>query len=174
MATFLANFGSNTISTTGNITANYFIGNGSLLTNLPGNVSNLTANVITFNTNANISVVSGQMAWNDSDGTVDIGLKYGDVVLQVGQETHYVVRNDTGNTILNGTAVYCSGVTAGSGRIEATPMIGNGSISPVQFLGLATQNINTGINGVVTYFGYVRGLDTRGTANTAISVGGVS
>jgi hypothetical protein len=36
---------------------------------------------------------------------------------------------------------------------------------------LATQDINNGVNGVVTYFGYVRGLDTRGTANTAISVG---
>jgi hypothetical protein len=50
-------------------------------------------------------------------------------------------------------------------------MIGNGSINPVQFLGLATQNINNGVNGIVTYFGYVRGLDTRGTASTAISVG---
>jgi hypothetical protein len=45
------------------------------------------------------------------------------------------------------------------------------SISPVQFLGLATQTINNGVNGIVTWFGYVRGLDTRGTANTAISVG---
>jgi hypothetical protein len=80
-----------------------------------------------------------------------------------------VVRNDTGNIIQNGTAVYCSGVAGGSGRIEASPMMGN--IDPVQFLGLATQDINNGVNGVVTYFGYVRGLDTRGTANTAISVG---
>jgi hypothetical protein len=38
-------------------------------------------------------------------------------------------------------------------------------------LGLATQDISNGVNGVITYFGYVRGLDTRGTANTAISVG---
>jgi hypothetical protein len=89
--------------------------------------------------------------------------------LQVGQETHYVVRNDTGNIIQNGTAVYCSGVAGGSGRIEASPMMGN--IDAVKFLGLSTQDISNGVNGVITYFGYVRGLDTRGTANTAISVG---
>jgi hypothetical protein len=131
--------------------------------------SNTTANSYKLNTSAGVDVGIGEIAWNDSDGTMDIGLKYGGVVLQVGQETHYIVRNATSSTILNGTAVYCSGVTVGSGRIEIDKM--ESTIDPVQFLGLATQNINTGINGVVTYFGYVRGLDTRGTANTAISVG---
>jgi hypothetical protein len=151
-----------TINTTGNITAQNLIGNISI-------TGNITSNVITFNTAAGINVAAGQMAWNSADGTLDIGLSYADVVLQVGQETHYVVRNDTGNIIQNGTAVYCSGVAGGSGRIEASPMMGN--IDAVKFLGLSTQDISNGVNGVVTYFGYVRGLDTRGTANTAISVG---
>jgi collagen type VII alpha len=159
------------MSASGNITGQYIIGNGSQLTGISGNIANITANVITFNTSAGISVDAGQMAWNSTDGTVDIGLGYSDVVLQVGQETHYVVRNATGANILNGTSVYCSGVTAGSGRMEATPYTANGTISPVQYLGLATMNIANGVNGVITYFGYVRGLDTRGTANTAISVG---
>jgi hypothetical protein len=126
---------------------------------------------IQFDTSAGISVSSGQMAWNSPDGTVDIGLSYAGVVLQVGQETHYVVRNATGNTLPNGTSVYCSGVTAGSGRMEASKFVADGSISPIQYLGLCTMDISNGVNGVVTYFGYVRGLDTRGTANTAISTG---
>lgn len=133
--------------------------------------SNTTSNSYKFNTSAGVSVAQGEMAWNSSDGTVDIGVGYADVVLQVGQETHYVVRNNTGSQILNGTALYCSGVTTGSGRLEVSPMIGNGSIDPVQFIGLATHNINNGVNGIATYFGYVRGIDTRGTANTALSVG---
>jgi hypothetical protein len=157
------------VSATGNVSGNFFIGNGSQLTGISGNIANITANVISFNTAAGINVAAGQMAWNSSDGTLDIGLSYADVVLQVGQETHYVVRNDTGNIIQNGTAVYCSGVAGGSGRIEASLM--TGSTDPVKFLGLATQDISNGVNGVITYFGYVRGLDTRGTANTAISVG---
>jgi hypothetical protein len=133
--------------------------------------SNTTSNSYKFNTSAGVSVSQGEMAWNSSDGTVDIGVGYADVVLQVGQETHYVVRNNTGSQILNGTALYCSGVTTGSGRLEVSPMIGNGSIDPVQFIGLATHNINNGVNGVATHFGYIRGIDTRGTANTALSVG---
>jgi hypothetical protein len=125
-------------------------------------------NAISFETNG---FSGGNLAWNTADGTLDIAIGYGDVVLQTGQETHYVVRNASGSTILNGTSVYCDGVTEGSGRLTANLMLGNGSISPVQYLGLATHNINNGVNGIVTYFGYVRDLDTRGTANTAISVG---
>jgi hypothetical protein len=109
-----------------------------------------------------------EIIWNSSDGTLDVGLK-NDVVMQVGQETYYSVRNSTGSTILNGTPVYCNGVTAGSGRMEATPS--NNTIDPVTFLGLATEDINNGVNGYVTYFGYVRGLDTRGTTASSIAVG---
>jgi hypothetical protein len=96
---------------------------------------------------------------------------YADVVLQVGQEQHYVVRNNTGTTISNGVAVYASGSTSGLGRIEAAPYTANGLIREVRFLGLATHDISDGVNGVVTRFGYVRDLDTRGTAATPISVG---
>ncbi len=156
------------ITTTGNVSGNFFIGDGSQLTGITANTANITSNVISFNTAAGISVAAGQMAWNSADGTVDIGIGYGNVVLQTGQETHYVVRNETGNVISDGTAVYCSGVTP-SGRISIDLMTSN--IDPVQFLGLATQDISNGVNGVVTWFGYVRDLDTRGTANTAISVG---
>jgi hypothetical protein len=127
-----------------------------------------SVNAISFDTNG---FGGGKLSWNTSDGTLDIESGYGDVVLQVGQETQYIVRNSSNSSILNGTSVFCNGVTEGSGRFAVSPMIGDGSISPVQYLGLATQNIASGVNGVVTYFGYVRGLDTRGTSNSAMSVG---
>ena len=133
--------------------------------------SNVNADSIQLDISAGVSVEPGELAWNNSDGTLDIGTGYGGVVLQVGQENHYIVRNSSGDQIENGTAVYCNGVTEGSGRKTVLPMVGDGSVSPVNFLGLATMDINNGVNGVITYFGYVRGLDTRGTANTAISVG---
>jgi hypothetical protein len=127
-----------------------------------------SVNTVNFATNG---FSGGNLKWNTADGTLDIAVGYGDVVLQTGQETHYVVRNASGSTILKGTSVYCDGVTEGSGRFTANLMLGDGSISSVQYLGLATHNIDNGVNGVVTHFGYVRDLDTRGTANTAISVG---
>jgi trimeric autotransporter adhesin len=62
-ATFLAAFGSNTITTTGNVSANYFVGNGSLLTgitasaSLAGNlVGNIDANTFSINNLPSLSV----------------------------------------------------------------------------------------------------------------------
>jgi len=133
--------------------------------------SKFLADSITFTTTSGISVGVGELAWNNSDGTLDLGMKGGNVVQQIGQEIFYEVRNDTGDVIENGTAVYESGVTVGSGRIIASPFTADGSVREVRFLGLATEDINNGVNGFVTNFGYVRGLDTRGTEETAISVG---
>ncbi|WP_353482418.1 hypothetical protein, partial [Haliscomenobacter sp.] len=53
VSAFLAAFGSNTVSTTGNVTAGYVLGNGSQLTGLPatyGN-SNVVANLAALGTN---------------------------------------------------------------------------------------------------------------------------
>ena len=105
----------------------------------------------------------GTMSWNASDGTLDLVMKGGNVVQQIGEEQYYTVRNETGSTIANGTPVMANGVTAGSGRITVTPAIANGSIDELRFIGLTTESITSGINGYVTSFGYVRGLDTRGT-----------
>jgi hypothetical protein len=155
--------------------SNLVSGSSQLTSSLDGRYlqsgSSPSSDSITFNRTAGINVTEGQMAWNNSDGTLDIGLNYGDVVLQVGQEQHYVVRNSTGTTIPNGTAVYASGVSVGSKRIEVSPFTANGIDDEIRFLGLATHNILDGVNGIVSNFGYVRGLDTRGTSATAISVG---
>lgn len=113
---------------------------------------------------ANVTAPStGQLAWNAADRTLDIGLGNG-VTLQAGQETVYLVRNATGSQIDDGTVVVASGVTAGSGRISVSKAIADGSISATKLVGIATENIANDVNGVVTSFGYVRGLDTRGTA----------
>ena len=151
--------------------SNTFVGNQMISGGLDVSGSITNINSIRFNQTAGVSVAEGEMAWNNSDGTLDIGLNYGDVVLQVGQEQHFVVRNASGTTISNGTAVYASGLSIGSKRIEVSPFTANGTTDEVRFLGLATHNISDGVNGVVTNFGYVRGLDTRGTSATAISVG---
>jgi hypothetical protein len=127
-----------------------------------------SVNTISFQTSG---YSGGNLSWNTSDGTLDLETGYGDVVLQLGQETHYIIRNDTGSSILNGTSLYASGVTDGSARIEASPYVANNSIDSIRYLGLATQDISSGVNGVVTHFGYVRDLDTRGTSNSAMSVG---
>jgi hypothetical protein len=149
--------------------SNIFNGNQ----NINGSVtsSKVLTDAVRFNISAGISVGVGELAWNNSDGTLDLGMKGGNVVQQIGQEIFYEVRNDTGIQIPNGTAVFANGVTAGSGRITVAPYTADGSVREVRFLGLATENISTGINGFVTHFGYVRGLDTRGDVVSSIAVG---
>jgi hypothetical protein len=135
-----------------------------------GSIGNV--NYIDFNTSFTATQpTAGRLSWNNADGTLDLGMKGGNVTQQIGQEILYEVRNETGTTISNGTVVYASGVTAGSGRITAAPYTADGSIREVRLLGMATENITNGINGFVTHFGYTRGLDTRGTAPSAIAVG---
>jgi hypothetical protein len=121
-------------------------------------------NGISFDTTpTSAPTAEGSLSWNSSDGTLDLVMKGGNVVQQIGEEQYYTVRNQTGSTIANGTPVMANGVTAGSGRITVTPAIANGSIDELSFIGLTTESITNGINGYVTSFGYVRGLDTRGT-----------
>jgi hypothetical protein len=131
------------------------------MTGLTGGIS--SPDFITFDLAPDIvPTTEGSMYWNTSDRTLDLIMRGGNVIQQIGEEQYYTVRNATGTVIPDGTPVYASGVTAGSGRIEAAPAIADGSIDELRFLGLTTENINNGINGYVTSFGYVRGLDTRG------------
>jgi hypothetical protein len=155
-------------------TSSYTTVSGSLdsrLDTLENTTSSTNLNYIDFDTTPSVSSIEGRLLWNNVDGTLDLGLKGGNVTLQVGQETLYEVRNETGIQIPNGTAVYANGVTVGSGRITVAPFTSNGTIRDINFLGLATENISNGVNGYVTHFGYTRGLDTRGTAASSIAVG---
>jgi hypothetical protein len=137
---------------------------------ISGSINNV--NYIDFNTSATVTQpVAGRLSWNNSDGTLDLGMKGGNVTQQIGQEIFYEIRNETTSSILNGTSLYANGVTAGSGRITAAPFVADGNTREVRYLGLATENISTGVNGFVTYFGYVRDLDTRGTNPSSIAVG---
>jgi hypothetical protein len=137
---------------------------------ISGSINNV--NYIDFNTSATVTQpVAGRLSWNNTDGTLDLGMKGGNVTQQIGQEIFYEIRNETTSSILNGTSLYANGVTAGSGRITAAPFVADGNTREVRYLGLATEDISNGVNGFVTHFGYVRDLDTRGTNPSSIAVG---
>lgn len=141
---------------------------GSLL--ISGSINSV--NYIDFNTSYTATQpIAGRLSWNSSDGTLDLGMKGGNVTQQIGQEIFYEVRNETLSTISNGTLLYANGVTAGSGRITAAPFTADGSVREVRLLGIATEDISNGVNGFVTHFGYVRDLDTRGNVASSIAVG---
>ena len=111
-----------------------------------------------FDTTNNTTPEEGEMAWNATDMTVDIGLP-GDVTLQVGQELHMRVRASA--AITDGQLVMATGSTGNSGRITAAPS--SIDTDPMFIIGVATMNIPNNTDGFVTSFGAVRGIDTDGS-----------
>ena len=83
----------------------------------------------------------------------------------------YLVRNNTGSTILKGTLVSAVGAES-SGRIDVAPHATTGEQdSELRVMGVATTDITTGVNGFVMSLGTLTGLDTRGTAESALAAG---
>lgn len=83
----------------------------------------------------------------------------------------YLVRNNTGSTILKGTLVSAAGAEP-SGRIDVAPHETTGlQNSELRVMGVATENISNGVNGTVMSFGTLVGVDTRGTSASALAVG---
>lgn len=116
-----------------------------------------------FDTTTTGTDVEGAIVWNSESQTLDIGLG-NQVSLQVGQELYFLARNNTGSTIPNGSAVQFSGALGNSGRVTVQLALASPS-SPAEYLmGIATQDIANDEDGFVTFFGKVRGIDTRGGA----------
>lgn len=112
-----------------------------------------------FDVTNNVAPGIGQVAWNGTENTLDIGLD--GAVLQVGQEQLIRVMNNTGTTISNGNAVMATGTIGNSGRIT----IANANITQANakyILGVVTEDIVAGADGFVTAFGKVRGIQTNG------------
>ena len=87
------------------------------------------------------------------------------------ESTFYLVRNNTGSTILKGTLVSATGAEP-SGRVDVGPFESTGlQDSELRVMGVATSNISNGSNGTVMTFGALKNIDTRGTASSAIAVG---
>ncbi len=105
----------------------------------------------------------GVLRWNDSDGTADLGLKGGNVTLQLGQEEVVRVVNKTGANLLESQyhAVYVSG--AQGQRLKVGNAIALADSSSAATIGLVTENINLNQEGFITTNGLVRNINTTGS-----------
>ena len=106
------------------------------------------------------TVSTGQLAWNATEGTIDVGLLHGSVN-QLGQEVQLLCTNSAASlTITNGMGVMFTGGNSSTLRLEVQPMQADGSLPGYVFFGIATQTIVPGATGYITTFGKVRGLNT--------------
>ena len=105
------------------------------------------------------------MRWNDADGTIDLGLKGGNVTLQLGQEQLVRVVNKTATNInlleANYQAVRVTG--AQGQRLKVDLAQATNDVLSAETIGLVTETINNNQEGFITTSGLVRGINTTGS-----------
>ena len=125
----------------------------------------LTGNIEFDNTPTNLPTAAGSMYYNDTDGTVDLILKGGNVKLQIGQESVIRVVNKTATNInlleANYQAVRVTGVQGQ--RLKVDLAQATTDILSAETIGLVTETINNNQEGFITTSGLVRNINTTGS-----------
>jgi hypothetical protein len=127
-----------------------------------------TGNIEFDNTPTNVPTTAGSTYWNDTDGTLDLILKGGNVTLQVGQEEVVRVVNKTGGNLLESQYRVCRIRTKAEGgaqgqRLAVVLAQANTKANHSGILGIVTENIDNNQEGFITTFGKVRGVNTTGS-----------
>ena len=116
------------------------------------------------NTPTNIPITAGSVYYNDSDGTLDLILKGGNVKLQIGQETVVRVVNKTVTNISllesNYQAVRITGAQGQRPKVDLAQAT-NDELS-AETIGLVTETIANNQEGFITTSGLVRNINTTG------------
>jgi len=104
-----------------------------------------------------------KLRWNDADGTIELGLKGGNVTLQIGQEQVVRIVNKTGFNLLEEDyqCVYSSGAQGQRMKVELAQA--NTISNSNRTIGLVTENINNNQEGFITTSGLIRGVNTTGS-----------
>lgn len=134
----------------------YYPGQGIDITN--DTISLDTVQRLSFRTNQTYSGGVGTFSWDDVDGTLQLGLKGGNVTLQVGQESVQLVKHADNTGLENGKVVY---LTSSSGtNMEVRYAQANSEATSANTLGLMTETVTGGNKGFCTTFGLVRNINT--------------
>jgi hypothetical protein len=125
----------------------------------------LNVNILDFNLSSTDVAGAGQFVWNDADGTLDLGLKGGNVKLQLGQENIVRVVNKTTPLITlqesNYQAVVISGATGQ--RLSVKLAKADSDANSAGTIGLVTETILGNQEGFVTTVGRINEINTTGS-----------
>ena len=125
----------------------------------------INLDAIQFNTGATETSAVGKMYWNEEDGTLDLGLKGGNVTLQIGQEELIRVVNKTATNITllesNYQAVRVTGAQGQRPKVDLA--LANNDLNSAETIGLVTETILNNQEGFVTTNGLVRNINTTGS-----------
>lgn len=136
-------------------------------TGATGNVTlgehQLSAGQVAFDQTPTGAAGVGIMRWNDTDGTLDLGLKGGNVTLQIGQEQVKRVVNGAGVNLTEAAYQVVKVIGAQGQRLQVALAQANNDLNSATALGIVTENINNNQEGFITTSGEVREINTTGS-----------
>ena len=113
---------------------------------------------VQFTTSPGGTNAVARLRWNDTDGTLDLGLKGGNFIQKIGMEQFVMVKHDTNAGLAKGTVVYQHG--SDGGNITVIPAQANGDATSANSLGVMVEPTTGGGKGFCCTFGLVPGLNT--------------
>lgn len=125
----------------------------------------ITTDYVQLDTTATTTGAVGKFTWNDVDGTANLGLKGGNVTLQIGQEFLARVVNKTATNISllesNYQAVRITGAIGQRPKVDLA--LADNDLNSATTLGLVTETIANNAEGFITTSGQVKEINTTGS-----------
>lgn len=125
-----------------------------------------TVPYINLDTTQNLASAVGQISWDQTWGTAKLGMIGGNVSLQIGQEQLIYAYNNSGVSLVDGQAVYCTG--SSGQRLTVALAQANSTPTTATILGIVTEPITNNSSGFITVNGMVNGLNTTGYADGTV------
>ena len=105
----------------------------------------------------------GRLIWNDTDGTLDLGLKGGNVTLHLGQNQYARVVNGTGGAVSR-TNYQVVKVTGAQGqRLQINLAQADNDANSTDTLGLIAEDISNNQTGFICTSGIIKDINTTGS-----------
>lgn len=135
-------------------------------TTFSNGTANLTVNSESFNLAPTGTNAVGRLRWNDADGTLDLGLKGGNVTLQIGQEQVVRVVNKSNATLNEADfrAVRVRSVAEGGAQGQRLAVVlaqADSDSHSATTIGIVTETILNNEEGFITTSGNVSGIRTK-------------
>jgi hypothetical protein len=118
-----------------------------------------------FDTAAGHTVAAGELSWNDTEGTLNLGLKGGNTISNVGQHIHArVVNKVTPNQTLTKAGYKAVRISGAQGQRLAVELAqGNNDANSADTIGLVCETIATNQEGFIVCVGQIVDINTTGS-----------
>lgn len=133
--------------------------------NSSNNLDIIDLDKLDFNTGTSDTAGEGQMAWNDTAGTVNLGLKGGNTISNLGQHIHArVVNKVTPNQTLTKAGYKAVRVSGAQGQRLAVALAqADSDANSADTIGLVCETIATNQEGFIICVGQLEGINTTGS-----------